>query len=227
MQKRVPGMMSLLILLIFILGALALPACDGQNPPATQTGQTTAANPFTPVQKTTTTNPFTPVQKTTTANPTTTAPNPATTTATTPPTTTTTPTPTTTTAAPTTTTPTTTAVQSDEPVEVIGQDPESIPLYPGSIRVAYITMCACTPTVTTWYAAPDDQKTVLEYYVNALEDDGWEVNMEPTGDALWAFKDSEDDIFINVLESETWEEYPAEINIFWYNWDHFEEAGSN
>jgi|GEM_PF-1715688 len=218
MQKRVPGMMSLLILLIFILGVLALPACDGQNPPATQTGQTTAANPFTPVQKTTTTNPFTPVQKTTTASPTiTTGP------------TTTTPAPTTTTAAPTSTTPpvTTTPVQTGEPVEVVGQDPDSVPLYPGSIRVAYITMCACTPTVTTWYAAPDDQKTVLEYYVDVLEDEGWEVNMEPTGDALWAFKDDEDDIFINVLESETWEEYPAEINIFWYNWDHFEEAGSN
>lgn len=209
MRKHLAGTMSPLLLLILILGSLALPACDGQTPPTTQPGQTTN-NPFTPVQKTTTTNPFTPVQKTTTASPTTTTTSPTTTANT-----------------PTTTTPplTTTVVQSGEPVEVIGQDPDSIPLYPGSIRIAYITMCPCTPTVTTWYAAPDDQQTVLEYFVSVLEDDGWEVNMEPTGDALWAFKDTEDDIFINVLESETFPEYPAEINIFWYNWNHFEEAG--
>jgi len=218
MRKYLPGLISPMILTVLIVGTLTLPACDGQNPPTTQPGQTTTTNPFTPVQKTTTTNPFTPVQKTTTTSPTTAATGP----------TTTTPPPTTTTTTPTTTPPpTTTAVPSDEPVEVVGQDPDSIPLYPGSIRVAYITMCACTPTVTTWYAVQDDQQTVLDYYVAVLEDDGWEVNMEPTGDALWAFKDTEDDIFINVLESETWPEYPAEINIFWYNWDHFEEAGSN
>jgi len=212
MRKHLSGLISPLLLLVFILGTLALPACDGQNPPTTQPGQTTTTNPFTPIQKTTTTSPTTTAPTTTTAGPTTTTP--PTTITTTPPTTTTPPV-------------TTTPVQSGEPVEVIGQDPDSIPLYPGSIRIAYITMCACTPTVTTWYASPDDQQTVLDYYVDILEDKGWEVNMEPTGDALWAFKDSEDDVFINVLESETWAEYPAEINIFWYNWDHFEEAGSN
>lgn len=83
-------------------------------------------------------------------------------------------------------------------------------------------MCVCTPTVTTWYAAPDDPQVVLDFYKDTLVDEGWEVKVESTGDAMWAFKDDEDDVYINVLEGEQYPDYPSEINVFWYNYDHYQ-----
>ncbi len=110
------------------------------------------------------------------------------------------------------------------PVEAEGENPPGLPLYPGAIRIDYITTCPCTPSVNTWWAAPDDADTVYEHYKQKLEEEGWQVSTEGAGMSMW-ISDGSDDIYLEIIDGSRWEDYPALINAGWLNWTWFETAG--